>query len=175
MFGLSGRGALFDTLFDEAGRIWVKVGYTSDSVPSEQARDINPLRELYGISTDINTRPAIATIHFDIQFDPNKGAINESGKRLLDGQNVELFVRGFSNANFRIEVNSDDTGDKESSRQLNLVRARAIVDYLAQRYDMAPSRFIVASDGSQKPIAANDTPKGRTSNARIDIGAVPVN
>ncbi len=47
MFGLRGGEAIFDQIFDRAGRVWVKRGYIKERVAADLAKDDQFLRAIY--------------------------------------------------------------------------------------------------------------------------------
>jgi NitT/TauT family transport system substrate-binding protein len=186
--GDSDSKPLFDLIFEQASKTWVKRGYIGAPIPTYQAKDTSLLQKIYEASTgtpaanaflkppneDVTKKQAIMTRHVYVYFKPYSSELDESSKQVLD-QEVGTLVQTYSNAYIRIEGNTDSPGSTSTNTALTLARAQAVADYFSERYKMNKNRFIVVGNGADKPIEANTTPEGRTANRRIDIGIVPVN
>ena len=63
---------------------------------------------------------------------------------------------------------ADTSGDPAVNAQLAADRAAAVVDYLVAQ-GVVPGQIVVASAGSDDPLASNDTEEGRAENRRVEI------
>ncbi len=63
---------------------------------------------------------------------------------------------------------TDNLGSEAYNKRLSVKRARAVMDYLLNR-GIAPERIRYLGYGFSKPIAPNDTEKGREKNRRVEI------
>jgi len=61
------------------------------------------------------------------------------------------------------------SGDFATNWELSAARANAVVNLLASRYAVPQERMIAAAYGEHRPVASNDTPRGRAQNRRIEI------
>ncbi len=61
------------------------------------------------------------------------------------------------------------SGDYASNWELSAARANAVVDLLAAKYAVPQERMIAAAYGENRPVASNDTARGRALNRRIEI------
>ncbi|OGR75406.1 MAG: hypothetical protein A2X32_12870 [Elusimicrobia bacterium GWC2_64_44] len=61
------------------------------------------------------------------------------------------------------------SGDFATNWELSAARANAVVNLLAARYAVPQERMIAAAYGEHRPVASNDTPRGRAQNRRIEI------
>jgi chemotaxis protein MotB len=52
---------------------------------------------------------------------------------------------------------------------LSSARAIAVLELLAERFDLAPARMAVAGYADTAPVSSNDTDEGRARNRRVDI------
>ena len=68
-----------------------------------------------------------------------------------------------------IEGHTDAIGKTSSNKKLGMRRADAVKAYLIAQWKMNPGRFITRSFGEDKPIAPNNTAKGRAQNRRAEI------
>ena len=71
-----------------------------------------------------------------------------------------------------VKGNTDGVGSSESNRELSFRRAQAVRDYLITRQNLNPKRVIAVGNGSEHPVASNDTPEGRMRNRRTEIKIV---
>ena len=69
----------------------------------------------------------------------------------------------------RIEGNTDNVGSEASNKLLSERRAQAVADYLATEHNLPRNKFVIVGNGSTKPVADNDTEKGRAKNRRTDF------
>jgi ABC-type nitrate/sulfonate/bicarbonate transport system substrate-binding protein len=174
MFGLGGGNAYFDVLFNEASAIWVKGGYMEESmpIPAELARDVDPLREVYGIhllwkgaGPTCGAETPIQTIRVPMDFQPNKAELSESAKALLNN-NDALFV---PNNNFCIQAEPVDKDAPQTAIEIARARENAVIDYLRTHYDRSQSHFAAANALSQP----NFNPEKRPRYIRLQLtGAV---
>ena len=86
---------------------------------------------------------------------------------------MALTAQTYSNAYIRVEGNTDSVGNAQSNVALSQTRARAVVNYLVQRYGFNSARFIPKGNGPSKPVASNSTDAGRAKNRRTDIMVIP--
>lgn len=56
-----------------------------------------------------------------------------------------------------------------SNWELSAARSIAVMDLLATRYDIAPSRMAIVGYADTDPVASNETEQGRAKNRRVDI------
>jgi NitT/TauT family transport system substrate-binding protein len=191
MFGLDGSQPYFDKLFNDAGNAWVQRGYISQKFPAEQARYTQALQEIYSavpksVAPIAKTEeykfpatppqravsgPGISTKPVNIYFAPSSAEIDENAKQVLG--NIAMEAEKYSNAYFRVEGNTDSTGRASTNRELSLARARAVISYLAQNFQLNPERFVAKGNGPDHPVASNTSAAGRQKNRRTDIVVVP--
>ncbi|MEE4411158.1 MULTISPECIES: OmpA family protein [unclassified Serratia (in: enterobacteria)] len=70
---------------------------------------------------------------------------------------------------FLIIGHSDNTGSAAVNLALSTERARVIRDWLVEHGNLSASQFIVEGAGNSRPVASNDTQKGRAQNRRVEI------
>ena len=88
-------------------------------------------------------------------------------KYIIDKEFVEI-AKVF-NSRIRIEGNTDNVGSAKTNKSLSLRRANAVANYLITEHGMPRNRFIIVGNGPDKPVASNDTEKGRAKNRRTDF------
>ena len=116
------------------------------------------------------TTASIAGVKATITFPVNSYVLDENSKRLIDIQLSDI-AKSFQNARFRIEGNTDNTGNPENNKKLSKQRAEAVANYLSSEYNFDHNRFIVVGNGSDKPVpGVNENSKeGRDANRRTDF------
>lgn len=103
-----------------------------------------------------------------------KNLLFEIGKsKILDESYSELsqlyhYLKSNKDVKIAIEGHTDNTGSKESNKNLSKSRANAVKEYLIFN-GIASSRIKVEAYGSTKPIADNETEQGRATNRRVVI------
>jgi chemotaxis protein MotB len=77
------------------------------------------------------------------------------------------------NNDVRIEGHTDSMPIRSSAYrsnwELSAGRAAAVLAFFAEHTSIEEGRMSVAGYGSQRPLATNDTPEGRSQNRRVDI------
>lgn len=75
--------------------------------------------------------------------------------------------------NVVIEGHTDGTGSKEVNMKLSKERADAVAAYLTNNTEISPEQITTEGLGFDKPLAPNNTKKGRAQNRRVDIIVTP--
>jgi OmpA-OmpF porin, OOP family len=70
---------------------------------------------------------------------------------------------------FRIEGHADSVGSDPYNQSLSDRRATSVVQYLADRLGVEPTRLLAVGYGESRPIDNNDTEEGRQKNRRVQI------
>jgi outer membrane protein OmpA-like peptidoglycan-associated protein len=65
-----------------------------------------------------------------------------------------------------IEGHTDDTGPPEWNQKLSMLRAAAVVEFVANK-GVDPKRLVPIGHGEELPWASNETPEGRAKNRRV--------
>jgi len=129
----------------------------------------------------VNMEDKLKVIFIDkILFDSGSSDINKSGKKLL--LRMAGFLRDNKKQNIVIEGHTDNVPLKArlknkfaSNWELSTVRAAAIARFLQKKGGLDPKRLSACGYSSYRPVAPNNTKKGRRQNRRIEIILVPVN
>ena len=115
-----------------------------------------------------------------ILFDSGSVEINEKGKRIL--LVVADSVRGHGDQNIRVEGHTDNRplGPTLKERfpsnwELSAARAAAVVRFLQKEGRLQPERLAAHGYSYFRPVASNQTIKGRHQNRRIEIILSPSN
>src|SRR3954468_25026016 len=104
-----------------------------------------------------------ASVHFG--FD--KAELSKRAKAALDEFGAQIpNAKGYI---VELIGGTDSVGDKNYNYELSQRRAAAVVQYLAQKYDVPAHKVFVIGLGKDKAAADNKTSQGRAENRRVDI------
>lgn len=78
------------------------------------------------------------------------------------------FIKKHKVSSVTIEGHTDSDGSAEYNQDLSQRRAEAIVDRLVNDYGIARSRLKAVGYGENRPVASNDTARGKVQNRRIE-------
>ena len=103
----------------------------------------------------------------DILFESGKAALQAPSFMVLDSicraakekQIDSLVVKG----------HTDNTGTAAGNEALSLNRARTVADYMAPRISLKQVPVFIYGLADRKPVAANDHPRERQKNRRVEI------
>jgi len=140
-------------------------GKTADEAQSLANQATNRVTSLANTVANLdNYRPVVeTTVHFG--FDKAdltakaKGALDELGGDIPNAKHYIVVVDG----------NTDSTGPADYNYQLSQRRASAVIQYLAQKYDVPAHKIYVIGLGKDKPAASNTSTAGRAKNRRVDV------
>ncbi|MDX2493588.1 MAG: OmpA family protein, partial [Desulfuromusa sp.] len=102
-----------------------------------------------------------------IQFPVGKALIMPDNYSLLS--QVRNAIRTFGEPDVVIEGHTDNTGSTAINAQLSQNRAEAVRQYFIANGTLEEQKLTAIGYGSERPLAANDTPEGRAINRRIDV------
>ncbi len=102
-------------------------------------------------TTEVASAPALATKPITVNFALNSSLLDDRSQSIIDEKFVDV-ARQFRDSYFRIEGNTDSTGDPARNEVLSRDRANSVASYLVSQYKFDPSRFVVVGNGSKKPV-----------------------
>jgi len=128
----------------------------------------------------VNMEDKLKVIFIDkILFDSGSSNINSSGKKLL--LRMAGFLRDNKKQNIMIEGHTDNVPLKARLKkrfagnwELSTARAAAIAGFLQEKGGLDPKRLSACGYSCYRPVAPNNTKKGRRQNRRIEIILVPM-
>jgi chemotaxis protein MotB len=114
------------------------------------------------------------TIESDLLFpsgswemsDKGKDVISKMAKKLAPSQQNRLVVTGYTDS-VPIGGQLEEKGI-DSNKELSEKRAEAVKTFLIEQ-GLSPNLVIARGGGEDKPVAPNDTPKGRSQNRRVEL------
>ncbi len=105
---------------------------------------------------------ALRNIFFDIGKADLKSTSEPELNRLLK------FMKLNPNVKVEISGHTDDTGNKATKKQLSLLRATRVRDWMLQ-HGVAGKNMTVAGYGMDRPVASNESEEGRAKNRRVEV------
>ncbi len=88
----------------------------------------------------------------------SQAVLDQAAQALKDNGGWKMKVVGFT----------DSTGNSASNAQLAQQRAQSVMAYLSA-HGVDAGRLRVEAEGQQKPVASNDSDKGRALNRRVEL------
>jgi outer membrane protein OmpA-like peptidoglycan-associated protein len=120
------------------------------------------LEQLEGEHTD---RGLVLTLG-DVVFEPGTTTLSASSSTTID--RLAQFMRDYPERSVRIEGHTDSAGSETANLELSERRAAAVRAQLIAR-GLEAGRIETLGYGEERPIATNDTPRGRQENRRVEI------
>lgn len=118
--------------------------------------------------SDIATSKAFATKRITVNFEFGSSELTDSAKAII-ARDFGPIAKAFGKSRVRIEGNTDIIGSHEENVSLSKRRAKAVANFLVNRYGFDYNRFVVVGNGPDKPVSDNDTDSGRAQNRRTDF------
>lgn len=124
----------------------------------ELKKEKTPQIKVSGFLIDLELKDAV--------FDLNKIIIKEEVKPNLD--KLAEYLQENPSIKLEIAGHTDNSASDDFNMVLSQKRANAIADYLVNK-GIAQNRLSAKGYGKKKPIASNDTEKGRAKNRRVEF------
>ncbi|MFT6895932.1 MAG: outer membrane protein OmpA-like peptidoglycan-associated protein [Paraglaciecola sp.] len=104
-----------------------------------------------------------------------QGFAFKSGSSEIESTNFVLLnkiidaIKRFPNSNIVVSGHTDSIGGDDLNLQLSQRRAQTVANFITQVGQVAPQRVEHLGYGKEKPVATNETDKGRAANRRVEI------
>lgn len=149
----------------EADQHAMSAGQAADQAQGSATQAMNQATSLTNVVANLdNYKPVVET---SVHFGFDKSNLTSKAKQALDQLGSEL-----PNAQHSIIVvdgNTDSVGPADYNYELSKRRADAVIQYLAEKYQVPAYKIYVIGLGKDKPSAENKTAKGRAENRRVDV------
>lgn len=106
----------------------------------------------------------------NVFFDTDKDVVQSRSAGEL--QALAEFMRENPDLRIRISGHTDNRGDAAYNEDLSKRRAEAVREYLANLFSISKERVETKGYGASRPVASNDTPKGRAKNRRTEFEVI---
>ncbi|QYF92750.1 OmpA family protein [Massilia sp. PAMC28688] len=138
-------------------------------IASNVATSLNPT---YTVSNGLRVSAADQSVldttlaNRTIEFESGKATLTPAGRAILD----EMAAAMLKLKDRKVDLigHTDNQGLRASNQNLSQARAEAVKTYLADR-GINSDLMSATGQGSDRPIASNDTPEGRARNRRIEF------
>lgn len=105
-----------------------------------------------------------------VEFDTGRATIKGTSRTILN--QVADILRRYPNYRLSINGHTDNTGKASANQRLSERRAKACYDYLVQS-GIDVNRLSYQGFGESRPVADNNTLKGRSLNRRVEFDLIP--
>jgi flagellar motor protein MotB len=116
------------------------------------------------------------TILSEVLFDSGEATLKSRGKSAL-AEAAGVIRNNFPNANLEVRGHTDNQpirySDWEDNWELSGARARRVLGYLEDNEGFDSQRLSFRGFGPTRPVASNETAKGRRQNRRAEIVVLP--
>jgi flagellar motor protein MotB len=105
----------------------------------------------------------------NIQFEAESSVLSDAEKAKLTG--IGKLLSAVANRKLSVVGHAANTAgsDEKDLLRLSGERAQAVADFLVQSGFRGADTIVASGLGGTKPLAANDTPEGRSKNRRVEI------
>ncbi len=111
-----------------------------------------------------NYKPVVET---SVHFGFDKADLTRKAKEALDQLGAE--IPNQKHYIVVVEGGTDSVGDANYNYQLSERRASAVIQYLAEKYDVPAHKIYLIGLGKDKKVASNSSANGRAKNRRVDV------
>jgi len=140
-------------------------GQTADQANQSATQASNRVTSLAGTVENLDNYKSVADT--TVLFGFNKADVTGKDKQTLDDfaaqlQNQRHYI-------VQVEGYTDSTGPADYNYQLSQRRADAVIQYLAQKYNVPAHKIFLIGLGKDNPVAQNSSASGRARNRRVDV------
>jgi len=118
----------------------------------------------------------VITFVADVLFDSGKSTIRQEASASLD-KVARVLQENVPDLTVGIEGHTDNVPIKvsgwKSNWELSSARALSVLHYLVDNKGISPERLSAIGYGEYRPVASNDSKKGRQQNRRVEIVILP--
>ena len=145
----SNRGAIVDVN-------GVEYDSDNDGVPNSKDLESNTpmgvIVDRYGIGLGSVSKYSGGYLP-SVYFESGQSVVHSSNEKKL--ATIALVLKNNPKMRLRINGHTDDIGDAKLNKELGLQRAKAVMFYLIQNYNIKQSRFEIYSKGEEDPLRIN--------------------
>jgi len=149
-----------------------RVGYSAEDIAQALFPQETSAPRTRGIGPP-PTRPSMPAqrpaVTLNVLFGSNSDVIPPASYAEIDKLGTLLGWPQYTDYRIQLEGHTDSQGSARKNQALSEKRVQNIKAYLVQHFHLAPERILAVGYGSAKPIAANDTPDGRSQNRRVEV------
>ena len=108
-------------------------------------------------------------VNLTVNFATGSADLTPDAVRTLDELGTALSSKDLAGYRFRIEGHTDTVGSPEYNRALSERRAEAVVDYIAKKFGVAPTRLQAVGMGEQGLMVPTPPQTAEPRNRRVQV------
>ncbi len=108
-------------------------------------------------------------VNLTVNFATGSADLTPDAVRTLDELGSALSSKELAGYHFRIEGHTDTVGSAEYNRALSERRAEAVVDYIAKKFGVAPTRLQAVGMGEQGLMVPTPPQTAEPRNRRVQV------
>jgi len=132
--------------------------------------ELKKLSQMPGVQVSQKEEGLTLTLSDKVLYDTGKADLKKASMQVMDKMGNILKKTMFK---LRVEGHTDNvpilTLKFPSNWELSTARAVSVVRYLVKEKDINPDRLSAVGYGEFKPVASNDTVKGKAANRRVEL------
>jgi OOP family OmpA-OmpF porin len=140
-------------------------GQAADQANQNATQASNHVTSLAGTVENLDNYKSVSDS--TVLFGFNKAELTRKDKETLD--DFAQQIQSQKHYIVQVEGYTDSTGSADYNYQLSQRRADAVIQYLAQKYNVPPHKIFLIGLGKDNPVAQNTSASGRAKNRRVDI------
>ena len=140
-------------------------GQAADQANQNATTASNRVTSLAGTVENLDNYKSVSETTVLFGFD--KYQLTRKDKQTLDQWASQL--AGQKHYIVQVEGYTDSTGPADYNYQLSKKRADAVIQYLAQKYQVPAHKIFLIGLGKDNPVAQNSSASGRAKNRRVDV------
>lgn len=121
------------------------------------------------ISRGITVKPVSDIAAVEVLFGFDSAELSTEATTNLNAIGEALTSSDLMSCCFQIEGHTDNIGSEAYNLKLSKRRARQVIDYIVDQFDIDPQRLMLVGYGKSRPIADNEEEDGRRKNRRVQI------
>ena len=151
---------------DQANQKALAAGQSANQANQNATQAANRVTSLAGTVENIDNYKPVGDAT-TVLFGFDKSDLTRKDKQTLDQFGQQLA----NQRHFLVEVHgyTDSTGPADYNYQLSQRRADAVIQYLAQKYNVPAYKIFLIGLGKDNPVAQNTSSAGRARNRRVDV------
>ena len=113
--------------------------------------------------------PAGPAVNLTVNFANGSADLTPDAMKTLDELGQALSSNELSGYKFRIEGHTDTVGSAAYNKALSERRAHAVVDYIAKKFNVNPSRMQAVGMGEEGLLVATPPETAEPRNRRVEV------
>ena len=117
----------------------------------------------------VSTQSGTPSVNLTVQFGNNSAELTPAAMKTLDQLGEALSSPALASYRFRIEGHTDNLGNHDHNQVLSEERAKAVVDYLANKFHVDRARVEAVGMGPDQPLVPARANLPEPRNRRVTV------